>query len=467
MNKLEPDQIVSMLREIVSAGKVLTDDSALQTYGADWTKKHEPDPVAIVLPKTTEEVQGIVKAANEHGFPLVPSGGRTGLSGGAVAANQEVVIAFDNMNRIIDFNSADRTVHCQAGVITEQLQNFAAGQDFYYPVDFAAAGSSQLGGNLSTNAGGIKVIRWGMTRDWVLGMQVVTGKGDVLELNKNLVKNNTGYDLRHLFIGAEGTLGFITEVTMKLTRQPGNLKVLVLGLSDFRYAMDVLTAFTKRLDLTAFEFFSQQAMEHVIAHAEVQAPFATVAPFYALLEFECLNDRVLDEAMAIFEHCIEAQWVVDGVMSQSETQAHNLWQLRERISESIAPKLPYKNDLSVVPSKVPEFLIRIDNLVKAEYPDFEIIWFGHIGDGNLHLNILKPTHLAKEDFFKRCEQVNTLVFDTVRAFAGSVSAEHGVGLLKKDYLKYTRSAEEISYLKAMKQVFDPNNIMNPGKLVDL
>lgn len=467
MRSVSKDQLISKLNALVTRGKVLTDAASLQSYGVDWTRKFSPNPLAVVLPRTTEEVQAIVMAANDDNFAVVPSGGRTGLSGGAVAAHGEVVLAFDYMNKIISFNRPDRTVRCQAGVITEQLQNFAAQQNLYYPVDFAAAGSSQLGGNIATNAGGIKVIRWGMTRDWVAGLTVVTGKGDVLELNKDLVKNNTGYDLRHLFIGAEGTLGLITEATMKLTRQPEKLRVLVLGLSDFRHVMNVLTGFADALELTAFEFFSHQAMCYVLNHAEIPPPFESEAPFYVLIEIECGNDAALDQAMSVFEYCVDQGWVIDGVVSQSEAQARSLWRLREGISESIAPRLPYKNDLSVVPGKVPEFLIKIDELVKAEYPDFEIIWFGHIGDGNLHLNILKPDALSKEAFFMHCERVNTLVFDTVRSFSGSVSAEHGVGLLKKDYLTYTRSQEEIDYLKALKQVFDPNNVMNPGKLIDI
>jgi FAD/FMN-containing dehydrogenase len=350
--------------------------------------------------------------------------------------------------------------------VTEQLQNCAEDNGLYYPVDFASAGSSQLGGNLSTNAGGIKVIRYGMSRDWVAGLKVVTGKGDILDLNKDLEKNNTGYDLRHLFIGAEGTLGFITEATMKLSRKPDNLTVLVLGLNDLTNTMDVLQTFQKKIDLTAYEFFSHQAMGHVLAHGQVQAPFETEAPYYALLEFESVSDQVMDDAMALFEQCVENGWVLDGVISQSETQAQNLWQLRERISESIAPRTPYKNDISVVVSKVPGFLQEIDAVVTEHYPDFEIIWFGHIGDGNLHLNILKPEDMANEDFFEKCQQVNKWVFEIVERYQGSVSAEHGVGMTKKPYLQYTRSEAEIAYLRGIKQVFDPNGIMNPGKIFD-
>ncbi|PVY70647.1 FAD/FMN-containing dehydrogenase [Tamilnaduibacter salinus] len=464
---MTPEQIVTELKALLDDGKVLDDPENLDHYGRDWTKMHAPKPVAVVFPRSTEQVQALVRFANEHRVALVPSGGRTGLSAGAVATNGEVVVAFDYMNQVLDFSPSDRTVHCQAGVITEQLQQFAEDNDLHYPVDFASAGSSQLGGNLSTNAGGIKVIRYGMSRDWVAGLTVVTGKGDVLHLNRDLEKNNTGYDLRHLFIGAEGTLGFITEATMKLTRQPDNLTVLVLGLNDLTNTMDVLQTFQKQIDLTAYEFFSHEAMQHVQTHGSVQAPFETEAPYYALLEFEAVSDQVMDDAMTLFEQCMENGWVMDGVISQSETQAHNLWQLRERISESIAPRTPYKNDISVIVSKVPEFLREIDDVVTHHYPDFEIIWFGHIGDGNLHLNILKPEDMSKDDFFGKCQQVNKWVFEIVERYGGSVSAEHGVGLIKKDYLTYTRPPEEIAYLRGIKQVFDPNGIMNPGKVFDL
>lgn len=467
MSKLDKSAIVAQLKTLVEEGKVRTDEDSLANFGKDWTKIYEPRPLAVVFPKTTEQVQAIVQFANEQGIGLVPSGGRTGLSAGAVAAAGEVVVSFDYMNQILDFNASDRSVTCQAGVVTEQLQLFAEEQGLYYPVDFASAGSSQLGGNLSTNAGGIKVIRYGMSRDWVLGLKVVTGKGDILTLNLGLEKNNTGYDLRHLFIGAEGTLGFITEATMKLTRKPKNLTVLVLGLADVTNAMDVLRAFQQRTDLTAYEFFSHQAMGHVLAHNDVGAPFEGTAPYYALLEFEAISETALDEAMEIFEHCVEQGWVLDGVISQSETQAKNLWRLREGISESISIHTPYKNDISVVVSKVPQFLQEINDVVTDHYPDFEIIWFGHIGDGNLHLNILKPKDLPKDQFFEKCEQVNKWVFDIVQKHQGSVSAEHGVGLVKKKYLEYTRSPVEIGYLRAIKQAFDPNNVMNPGKIFDL
>jgi FAD/FMN-containing dehydrogenase len=455
---------IEELKTLVEPGKVLTDADSLETYGKDWTKQYTPAPSAIVFPKTTEQVQAIVRWANQHKIALVPSGGRTGLSAAAVAANGEVVVSFDYMNRIVEFNEYDRTVVCQPGVVTKQLQLFAEEQGLYYPVDFASSGSSQLGGNIGTNAGGIKVIRYGMTRNWVAGLKVVTGTGELLELNRDLIKNATGYDLRQLFIGAEGTLGFVVEATMRLERAPKNLTAMVLGTPDFDSIMPVLHAFQGKLDLTAFEFFSDRCLERILGRGDVPAPFESRTPFYALLEFEALNEDVANEALATFEHCVEQGWVLDGVMSQSEQQLQNLWKLREYISETISHWTPYKNDISVTVGQVPAFLKDIDDIVSTNYPDFDVLWYGHIGDGNLHLNILKPEALAKEDFFAKCAVVNKWVFEIVEKYNGSISAEHGVGMTKRDYLQYSRSAAEIAYMKAIKAVFDPNGIMNPGKI---
>ncbi|MDX9686220.1 FAD-binding oxidoreductase [Halopseudomonas formosensis] len=461
---MTPEAIIENLKTLLDADKVRTDSESLTNWGRDWTKQFEPAPLAIVFPRSVEDVQAVVRFANEHKLALTPSGGRTGLSAGAVAANGEIVVSFDYMNRILDFNAYDRTVTCQPGVVTAQLQQFAEEQGLYYPVDFASAGSSQIGGNIGTNAGGIKVIRYGMTRNWVAGLKVVTGTGELLELNKGLMKNATGYDLRQLFIGAEGTLGFVVEATMRLERAPKNLTAMVLGTPDFDAIMPVLHAFQSKLDLTAFEFFSDRAMAKVLARGDVPAPFETDCPFYALLEFEAVSEEVANEALATFEYCVEQGWVLDGVMSQSEQQLQNLWKLREFISETISHWTPYKNDISVTVSQVPAFLRDIDAIVGEHYPDFEIVWFGHIGDGNLHLNILKPDAMPKEEFFAKCASVNQWVFDIVQKYNGSISAEHGVGMTKRDYLGYSRSAEEIAIMKAVKAVFDPNGIMNPGKI---
>ena len=252
--------------------QIKTDSESLEHWGKDWTKHFAPAASAIVFPKSTEQVQAIVLLANKHNVVLTPSGGRTGLSAGAVAANGEIVVSMDKMNQIGTFYPADRMVEIEAGVVTEQLQQFAESKDLYYPVDFASAGSSQMGGNIGTNAGGIKVIRYGMTRQWIMGLTVVTGKGDILHLNRGMIKNATGYDLRQLFIGSEGTLGLVTQAQIKLDRLPQDLNVMVLGMDSFNDVMNVLSAFQAKIDLTAFEFFDDTAIDKLMAHGQVQEP---------------------------------------------------------------------------------------------------------------------------------------------------------------------------------------------------
>ena len=460
------EQIIERLNGIVGDRRVLLDDVDLQRYGVDRTTIWQASPCAVVLPGSIEEVQQIVGLANELNLAIVPSGGRTGLSGGAVAKEGEIVVAMDRLNQVIDYNPLDRCVTVGAGMITANLQDYAAEQGLFYPVDFASTGSSQIGGNIATNAGGIKVIRYGMTRDWVMGLKVVNGAGDILELNKGLVKNNTGYDFRHLFIGSEGTLGLICEATIQLIRPPAESSVLVLGVDNFPAILDVLNTFSAKIDLSAFEFFTQSALDKVSAQMGHPIPFATRTPFYALLEFESSNDAVMDQAMALFELTVERGWVHDGVVSQSLAQAEALWKLREDISETLWHWQPYKNDISVLVSRMPAFLSEVEELVESRYPDFELVWYGHIGDGNLHLNILKPDELSNEEFIARCVPVSSEIGQLLAKYEGSVSAEHGVGLLKKDYLQYSRSPLELALMKQIKLAFDPNSILNPGKLFD-
>ncbi len=451
------------IRAFLAPTQIRTDPDSCLLYGRDWTRQHSPAPLAVVLPTTVAQAQRLVQYANERRLALVPSGGRTGLSGAAVAANGELVVSFERMNHILEFDPIDRSVTCEPGVITEILQNYAREQGLFYPIDFAARGSSHIGGNIATNAGGIKVIRYGLTRDWVSGLKVITGKGELLDLNKGLIKNASGYDLRHLFIGSEGTLGLIVEATLRLTSPPGPLSVMVLGVPELDAVMAIFAAFRRRLTLTAFEFFSAKALRHVL-NKGLQRPFETATPYYVLVEFEHTSAATVEAALAVFEQCSEQGWLADGVISQSETQAQELWALREHITESIAQYQPYKNDIAVRISRVPAFLRAIDALLAREYPDFEVIWFGHIGDGNLHISVLKPATLDLADFLARCRQVNEQLFSTIREHGGSISAEHGVGLIKQPYLHFSRDEAEIAYLRAIKKVFDPNSILNPGKI---
>ncbi len=453
------------LRAFIEPAHIRTDPDCCLGYGRDWTRLYAPNPLAVVLPSSVEQVQQLVRYANHHRLPLVPSGGRTGLSGAAVACQGEIVVSLERLNRILDFDPVDRSLTCEAGTVTEVVQNFAREQGLYYPVDFASRGSSQIGGNIATNAGGIKVVRYGLTRDWVTGLKVVTGRGDLLDLNRGLIKNASGYDLRHLFIGSEGTLGIIVEATLKLTRPLREPSVMVLGVPDLNGIMAIYGLFRGKLELSAFEFFSELALRHVLKKG-LHRPFDGETPYYVLIEFENLDGLHTDAALALFEHCAERGWLADGVISQSEAQARELWRLREDISESIAEHQPYKNDIAVRISRVPALLLEIDELLAREYPGFEVLWYGHIGDGNLHINILKPVDMESATFAKQCGTVSERLFAALQRHGGSISAEHGVGLTKKPYLHYTRDQTEIGYLRAIKQVFDPNDIMNPGKIFD-
>ena len=464
---MDISEIINCIKLEIANIELSTESDDLLNYGRDWTRFHEVNACCVVFPKTTEQVQKLVQLANQHNFKIVPSGGRTGYSAGAFATQGEVVVSMEKMRNLIEFNQHDAQVTVQSGVITEQLQNYAEEKGLFYPVDFASSGSSQIGGNIATNAGGIRVLRYGMTRDSIVGLKVVTGKGDVLELNNGLIKNATGYDLRHLFIGSEGTLGIITEATIQLVKPPLEQSVMLLALSSLDAVMRVFTLAKKHLTLSAYEFFTDIALKHVCSHRQLERPFEDEAHCYVLCEFDNPEQSSEEAVMQVFEQGMEDGDIVDGLISQTLDQAEQFWQYREGISESIAHFSPYKNDISVKVSQVPEFMNHLDALVNEYYPDFELVWFGHIGDGNLHLNIIKSEEMTIAEFKSACEDVNKHVYGLIQDMKGSVSAEHGVGLIKKPYLGYTRSDAEIEIMKQIKQVFDPNNVLNPGKLVDL
>jgi len=445
--------------------RLLTAAADLEHYGRDWTRRWTPAPLAIALPATIAEVQAIARWANVQGIAIVPSGGRTGLSGGAVAASGELVVSFERMNRVLDFNPVDRTLTVQPGIALEAAHKAAAEHGLIYPVDFAARGSCSIGGNISTNAGGIRVIRYGNTREWIAGLKLVTANGDLLELNRGLIKNSSGYDLRQLVIGAEGTLGLVVEATLRLTDPPPASQVMLFAVPEMSALMRVFAACRKRLNLSAFEFFTDRALHHVLAHG-AQKPFDEISPYYVVTEFDAADEAQQQAALEVFEQCLNDGFVNDGVLSQSDAQAAALWRLREGITESLAPYKPYKNDISVRISAVPDFLDEMSSLLTREYPQFDVVWFGHIGDGNLHINVLKPAELADADFVAQCERVTKLLSEVLARHGGSISAEHGIGLVKKPYLAGTRSPAEIELMRGVRRVFDPHGLMNPGKLFD-
>lgn len=450
------------LANAVGSDNLSTDDETRTEYGRDWTRYVQPEPLAVVFPRSTAHVQEIVHWARKEKVGIVPSGGRTGLSGGAVAAKGELVVSFAKMQRILELSRGDAMVHCEAGVITETLQKYALDNGFYYPVDFASRGSSAIGGNIATNAGGIKVLRYGLTREWVAGLIAVTGTGEVLDLGKGLIKNATGYDLRHLFIGSEGTLGLVTHATIRLTRPPQPQRVLFMGAKSPADIMKVFDAFRGAITLSAFEVLNEEAMQGVNAKG-LARPLGIVSQWYILVEHDVSDN---DRALEVFEKVMNDGLVVDGVVSESSSQATHLWRLREDITEALAHHTPYKNDVSVMVSRVPAFLADADAVLKKAYPTYTVVWFGHIGDGNLHISILKPKELPMEQFYAACQRVDTMLFDVVKKHGGSVSAEHGVGTTKKPFLSYTRSAGEIVAMRAIKKVFDPDGILNPGKMFD-
>ncbi len=465
MSKTTVDNVAENLRQALSGLDISTDPEVLQSHGQDWTRFFVPAPMAVAFPRNVAEIQALVSYAAAEKISIVPSGGRTGLSAGAVAYQGELVISLDRMRRIVEFNAVDRSVTVEAGVVTASLQNFAREQGLYYPVSFASEGSSQIGGNVATNAGGIRVLRYGLTRDWISGLKVVTGTGEVLELNRGLVKNASGYDLRHLFIGSEGTLGLIAEVTVELADPPPPGKVLLLGLSDMAALMKVFELLNSRLKLSAFEFLTDKAMRHVRAGHGLPAPMDSDCSLYVVSEFDCPGDDEESIALESFEYGLEQGWLIDGVISQSDKQNADLWRYREGISEAITRYRPYKNDLSVRVSQVPEFLSRMDELMAGLCPDFEVVWYGHIGDGNLHINLIGPADLPRAEFEHRCHEISEQTYALTEVMGGSISAEHGLGLLKRDWLHRVRSAGEIAVMRGLKRVLDPHGIMNPGKLL--
>lgn len=446
-----------------------TSDEDRVTYGKDWTKVFPPNPSAVVFPRSTDEVARFLKFCSKYKVSVVPSGGRTGLAGGAVAPNGEIVLSMTKMCEMGPVDALAQTVRVQAGAVTEAVHQHCAPHGLTWPVDFASKGSSHVGGNIATNAGGVKVIRYGMTRQWVLGLQVVTMQGDVLELNGALEKNNTGLDLRQLFIGSEGTLGVITEATLKLARLPGELDVFFFAVDDMGAVLNLfLEARRGPFELMAFECLTHNCMEAVVREMKLKSPFEEAAGAYVLMEVERPRSSdaqtVLDQWLTdLFERGL----VSNGTLAQSPREARDLWAIREQTAEALfLTGFLHKNDVALPISELEGFVSEMTELFKARHKDLGVYYFGHIGDGNLHINTMKPESMTKEIFLDRCHEADQDLFALVRKRRGSISAEHGVGLLKKDALHYSKSKGELAIMRAIKKTLDPDGLLNPGKILE-
>lgn len=468
MSELSTDFLKTIASEF-PADFLSRDAETLQTYGKDWTKVFAAKPSAVVFPRTTDEVARFMKLCSQSKVAVVPSGGRTGLAGGAVASNGEVVLSLARMNKMGPVDTLAQTVRVQAGAVTEAVHHHCAPLGLTWPVDFASKGSSHVGGNISTNAGGVKVINYGMTRNWVLGLQVVTMQGEVLELNGALEKNNTGLDLRQLFIGTEGTLGIVTEATLKLTRLQGEPNVFFFAVKDIAAVFELFHEARKGpFTVMAFECLTYNCLQAVVKNLNGKSPFAEPAGAYALLEVErpasADAQSVLDQWLAgLFERGL----VQDGTLAQSAREAKELWKLREGIAESLFVKgFVHKNDIALPVAELKEFIAAMYDMFSKRQASLEVFLFGHIGDGNLHVNTMKPDAMDKAEFLKLCHETDKHLFALVQKYHGSISAEHGIGLLKKESLAFSRTPKELELFRSIKRLLDPQGLLNPGKIMD-
>ena len=438
------------------------ENAILEAMARDWTTLNAGLPLAVVFPTSTEEVRQVLMCCSQHGVAVVPSGGRTGLAGGACSQGQDIILSLEKMNTIHRVDPVDMLIDVDAGVITQQVQDSAREVGLMFPLDLAAKGSSQIGGNLATNAGGLKFIAFGGAREQVLGLEVVLMNGQVLELGHGLRKNNTGYDLQGLFVGSEGTLGVITRAQLRLVLPTAEQDLVCFGVESFANIQMLLTECCKhQVQLSAFEFFTRQAHEitlQINGH-RLKTPFAEKPPFFVLLE-----SAMKAELESVMEKGFEEGWLLDGVLATSNVDKQQLWDLRESITESLAVSgRVHKNDVSLQLTHLPTFVEELECLEGA-IEDIQIVLFGHIGDGNIHINYLGPKAMTQVDFYEKVRQIELKVFEKVQALKGSISAEHGIGVLKKADLNFSRTPEEITLMREIKKIFDPSHLLNPGKI---
>ncbi len=466
------NHLIRTLAELLGTDHVLTAADSMAAYLGDWRGRYRGAALCVVRPATTPAVAAVVRACAEAGVAMVPQGGNTSLCGAATPGTegQSVVISLSRLKRVRAVDPANNTITVEAGCVLQTLQDVAARAGRLFPLSLAAEGSCQIGGNLSTNAGGVQVLRYGNARELTLGLEVVLPDGEIWDGLRGLRKDNTGYDLKHLFIGAEGTLGIITAAVLKLFPLPRATATAWLAIASPTVAVRLLGDLQANFgpSLTACELISEKALGLVCKHIPGPHPTLSGSPWHLLIELSSAGeDAALHEALTSFlAALLHNDTISDVVLAQSSEQARRLWALREHIGEAQKIEgLSIKHDVSVPISRIPEFLERADRALSLAFPEIRLVTFGHIGDGNLHYNQSKSEAGENAEFLAAQPQVNRIVHDLVHELGGSISAEHGIGQLKRGELLRYKSAIEIEMMRAIKRTLDPRGLMNPGKIL--
>ena len=464
--------LLHSLRAVVGANQVLTEGD-LTAFEVDWRKRYRGRALAVVRPASAAEVAAVVQACAAHGASLVPQGGNTGLVGGGVpdASGTQIVLSLVRMNRIRAIDAANLTMTVEAGCVLQAVQAAAAERGLLFPLSLAAEGSCTIGGNLATNAGGTQVLRYGNARELCLGLEVVTAAGELWTSLAGLRKDNTGYDLRNLFVGSEGTLGIITAATLKLYPQPAAMTTALAAVPTLSAAVELLQLAQARLGagLTAFEVMNEVSLGLVRTHFPQLVQPLPPAPWTVLLEQSDGESEAHAQALfeALLEAALERGVISDAAVATSGQQSRSMWHLRESIPLAQSEEgLNIKHDIALPVSCVPAFVAQTDAALANAFPGVRLVDFGHLGDGNLHYNVQCPLGTSAADFLRDCEAaVNAMVYDAVADFGGSISAEHGIGALKRDELALRKPAVALSLMRAVKRALDPHDRLNPGRVL--
>ncbi len=463
--------MLDSLSKLVGAANVITDPAALQPYLHEQRGQFESRCLAVVRPANTQQVSSVLAFCNQQRIPVVPQGGNTGLCGGAVASENAIILSLSRLDTIRHIDPTNYSITAEAGVILQTLQETAASHQRLFPLSLGAEGSCQIGGNLSTNAGGINVLRYGNARDLTLGLEVVLANGDVWDGLTSLRKDNTGYDLKQLFIGSEGTLGIITAASLKLFPQPAEAVTALVAVPDLDAVIELFSELRQASSdrISTFELIPHIAIEFCTRHfPDISAPFESLHPWYVLVVLHSnVTDPNLQNALESgLAKQFEQQRVNDAIVASSDTQAAQLLSLREKLVE--AQKFEggsIKHDVSIPISKIPDFIQRASNVVEQTIPGARPYPFGHIGDGNIHYNVSQPLGMNTVEYLSLWNRLNHAIHDLVASLNGSFSAEHGVGLLKTSEMTEYKSPVALDLMQHLKNSLDPNGILNPGKVV--